>query len=480
MAPDPTGRRSAVESAVLDYHLTPGKYPLIRRQPSVLYSSMKEVLQLASGRSSDGGAGTRGQDVREAACFFVRSALLYPGADHYALFGLEPDADPAAVKDRYRLLMRLIHPDFSGAAFSTAWPTDAATRVNRAYEVLSSPVQRAAYDERNNSPTSTRAAPEARGAASRAPLLQAGAKPVVEDPRRRLKRLATAFGVAGALAGLGAWLGSGQADRETLVQRPPGPTAREAATVKPESVAVVALPESVASAPAAASLPKPGPAPPVVVAAAAAPSQTPLQIAPLAPPPVAMPAVAPAIAVAPAPITVAAPSPQPVPAPAPPVAAARLELPLAALAAPIAQAAPVSAVQFVQAATTGTVFRAAPSAGPTMVDVHPLLAKLLQELESGWGDRVLNLLDRDARGAPSAQALVAHYNGIVDGARPVRLASVQFKAEPRDSRLLVTGRVRLQVRDPSVPARELAMVAEFISRDGNVVMTRLARAPEQP
>ena len=108
-----------------------------------------------------------------------------------------------------------------------------------------------------------------------------------------------------------------------------------------------------------------------------------------------------------------------------------------------------------------------------MAEVHPLLSRLLQQLESGWGDRVVNLLERDARNSPSAQALLQQYNGVVDGMRPVKLSNAQFRAEPKDGRLLVIGRVQIHGRDAAAP-RELAVQAEFAARDGAVVMTRLA------
>ena len=114
----------------------------------------------------------------------------------------------------------------------------------------------------------------------------------------------------------------------------------------------------------------------------------------------------------------------------------------------------------------------------TLAEAQPLLSNLLQQMESGLGDRMLNLLERDARSAPSAQALLRYYNSLIDGARPVKLSHVQFKAEPREGRLLVTGFVRLQVGDQATGSngKELGVQAEFASRGGTVVMTRLAQA----
>ena len=35
-------------------------------------------------------------------------------ADHYAVLGVQPDADRAAIQAAYRMLARLHHPDFGG------------------------------------------------------------------------------------------------------------------------------------------------------------------------------------------------------------------------------------------------------------------------------------------------------------------------------------------------------------------------------
>jgi hypothetical protein len=113
-----------------------------------------------------------------------------------------------------------------------------------------------------------------------------------------------------------------------------------------------------------------------------------------------------------------------------------------------------------------------------MADVHPQLARLLQQLESGWGDRLLGTLDREARNEAGAQALAQHYEGLVDGARPVQVVQVDFEGKPRDGRLVVAGRITLKVRDVQTPTRQLALQAEFIWRDGKPLMTRLARGSE--
>lgn len=432
MGTDPAHSRAAIEEALLAYHRSPGTHAPILRQP-LLFSSIKEVLQLASGRSPEGDeAGAPPVPVRDAACFFIRTAMLFPDADHYAMLGVDRDADPAVVKDRYRLMMRLTHPDFANALSGADWPADAATRVNRAYQVLSSPARKRTYDEQLAAPVPARpAGPAQHPKAARVP---AAAKVKVEDPRRRLKGLAAIFGIAGGVAVIGAWFAAGQPDRESLVQRapPPSDTARPAAPAE-TTVAALAAP---AEAPADIPAPAPAPTPAAVEPPALARS---------APPPPAPPAPAIASSPLPAPNTITAPV---VSAPAVPVPSSTPR--------PVATPAPASG-------------------SPTLAEVHPLLTHLLQQLESGWGDRVLGLLDRESRATPGAQALLEQYNNLVDGMRPIKLSNAQFRTlASSEGRLLVTGRVTVHVRDATVAPRELAVQAEFAARDGTVVLVRLA------
>ena len=51
---DSAAARSAIETNLLEYYRTPGKYALLRKQPGLLFASIKEVLQLASGRAPNG------------------------------------------------------------------------------------------------------------------------------------------------------------------------------------------------------------------------------------------------------------------------------------------------------------------------------------------------------------------------------------------------------------------------------------------
>ena len=59
--------------------------------------------------------------------------------DYYNLFGLDERTDPATIKKTYYALCKIYHPDVQGDSAMMV-------RINRAYEVLSDPIRRAAYD----------------------------------------------------------------------------------------------------------------------------------------------------------------------------------------------------------------------------------------------------------------------------------------------------------------------------------------------
>lgn len=145
LAPRP---RTGVLVALLEYEQAPGRYAVARREPAVLFDHLDTVLRLASDRSADGprsGAqAASALHVRRAARFFVRTVMLRPGADHYTVLGLTRASPPETQRQHYRMMMRLVHPDFARA--DEAWPADAATRINLANDLLSSPERRQRYD----------------------------------------------------------------------------------------------------------------------------------------------------------------------------------------------------------------------------------------------------------------------------------------------------------------------------------------------
>lgn len=62
-----------------------------------------------------------------------------PATDHYRLLQVRRDASHKVIAAAYRRLIKDAHPDAGG-------DDDVARQLNRAYEVLSDPVSRRAYD----------------------------------------------------------------------------------------------------------------------------------------------------------------------------------------------------------------------------------------------------------------------------------------------------------------------------------------------
>ena len=71
--------------------------------------------------------------------------------DHYATLGVARSASIADIRRAYRARMRSAHPDAqknsSAVGTGTSSTTDEVTRIAAAWEVLSSPTRRAAYDQ---------------------------------------------------------------------------------------------------------------------------------------------------------------------------------------------------------------------------------------------------------------------------------------------------------------------------------------------
>lgn len=136
MNPPPWQR--LMQMALLDFERTPGRYPVALREPRPLFEHIDSVILLASERPVAGLQATPAAEhaLRRAARHFVRTVMLRPGADAFTVLGLAPGFEPAQLRVHHRLMIRLTHPDFGAAG--EIWPADAATRVNRARDLLSS------------------------------------------------------------------------------------------------------------------------------------------------------------------------------------------------------------------------------------------------------------------------------------------------------------------------------------------------------
>ena len=144
-APLGQGLFAEVVAALLDFEKAPGRYPVALRQPEAVFEHLRNVLQIAVGRAPETASLPPGRAsmAQRAARFFVRTVMLRPGSDHFTLLGLTQGFEPDELRDHYRMMIRLTHPDFT--ASGEAWPADAASRINIANDVLSSPVKRGDY-----------------------------------------------------------------------------------------------------------------------------------------------------------------------------------------------------------------------------------------------------------------------------------------------------------------------------------------------
>ena len=464
---------AALRAALIDYSKSPGKYQVGLRQPQPLFLGLREVLQIAVGRNGEAGSGGDMDSVqfRDAARFFVRTALLYPGADHYAVLGFDRAVVSADLKDRYRLMMRLLHPDFSGPG-AGSWPADSAVRLNRAYDTLSSAVQRRLYDE---SLAQLHGVAGASGAGLRRPRAIIN-RPDGDTRKSHFKTMALVCALAGAALVLVILAGTGSPESVSLVQRiqvQPDPV-QMAKQQSPLPNASPLLKSQAMLVPAPAAFVAPPPKPSAVAVTRAAPA-APDQRQPVAVRSPPSPRLNRSLSSTAQPFDAPEARPERVTAPAAEPKSEPLVTTVASVAALRAPAAP-SVAAVVQPAP---VPRPVPKPGPTLVEAQPLLSQLLQVMESGRGDRILNLLDAEARNRPSAQALSRQYEMLVDGARPVRVSHVELKAEPGDGRLLVVGYFRVLAGEQAIGAigKRMVLRAEFASREGTVVLTGLSGGP---
>ena len=135
---------------LFDFESLPGRYPLSLREPRILFDGSHDVLLLAAGRPVKGLVPdmTDMSRLKRAASFFIRTAMLRPGSDHYTVLGLEHGFSKHSLRLHYRILIRLTHPDFvgNGNGNGEAWPPGSATRINLAHDVLSSATLQAEYN----------------------------------------------------------------------------------------------------------------------------------------------------------------------------------------------------------------------------------------------------------------------------------------------------------------------------------------------
>lgn len=490
---------AAVAATLLDFFAFPGRYATVMREPRILFEGATQVLTLAAGRTPEGWPDELAIDenLRQAARFFVRAVMLRPTADHYTLMGVSPGFQAGTLRDHYRLLMRMTHPDF--ATESEAWPSDAATRINQANDVLSSVVRRAEYDQSMTPPPQAASVSQPRSVP--APPSRTMSVPV--EPRLQRRHWPVAAGVAGALALLVIWQWPSDNSRDSLIKlsdESPVGAVQSKKAVPMSAEAPAAAGRGVTRDPGVHARSEP-PLPALAAAsngwassklalpsnAGEAPAKERVSVtvrddrSPLATVKSSVPGpVAGAVSSS----TDASPHSQKLAAPIPAAVAVTAATPVppnalrppASLSSPVvaATALPVPSVPVPPEPSVGATGATKPEI-LRMADVQPMLGQLLSAFASGRGDQISRLVDRSAKQGDGGARFVELYNRTVSGARGVRVGAVQFADRGVGEQLAVDGVVLLQIMDDGArpQTRELVVRAWFSSRDGQPVLTQL-------
>lgn len=429
----------ALWDTLMGFHERPGRYAVARREPSLLFDRPLDVLLLAADRLAPGQARAP-EAARLAARFFVRTVMLRPGSSHYDLLGFTPRGDLAALREHYRLLIRLTHPDF--ARESEPWPPDAAARVNRAYDVLSSSVKRAEYDAQRLSQEVSMPATTVRATPPRRKSPPASGRSL-----RHWGVYASWLLVVGALCALAALWSSAEDDSLGIASTSDRPLlnfteAVEAAedsrgphrAESDESAAVVAV--SLSGAPGALS-PR--------IARPTTDGRD--KLTPALPEwPTASPRE-------PVPATTVTPEPGD-------------SLPvgerIAASAAPSGE--PTAVQRVIEDRPVSGMER--PSQSADIRAYQPMLADLLHILESGQSERVHTWAARATEQDSSAQRFASAYRKLLDDAVVTGLGPVRFDLAQIQDRQVVRGSVQIRMldRDQQVTVKDFRLRAHFVSR----------------
>ncbi len=147
-----TGTVKDLFAFALNLYRAPLRYrPFIQKRNSVPpgFADFLDVLSKREGHEVwieyKGIQGATSQELREAGVFLVKRILFVDDADHYRLFGLESTATIQEIRERYRLLIGLFHPD--RRSFGDDWNELYAPKINDAYNILKNPEKRRGYDE---------------------------------------------------------------------------------------------------------------------------------------------------------------------------------------------------------------------------------------------------------------------------------------------------------------------------------------------
>jgi DnaJ domain len=457
-----------------EFESRPGRYSLVMHEPHALFDNCRSILMLACGRLPadivlDGEELKRAQKL---AAFFIRTALLRAGVDHYTLLGLRPGYSDSDLRDHYRLFMRLTHPDYSSEGGQ--WPVDAAGRINRAYETLSSAPRRAQYDRELNDQTQ-RKAPSL-------PVRQRTriAPPVTATLKKTIPRWVWAGATATVVVAMGfmswAWLDGAQIKAMNATARDVQPDART--LEKKQEVALVALPTEIAQ-PQATPVVRQEALHSEIDGGDALQAQRPRETAAvLTDRAVAMPVVGrPKPALVSGDAQTVSPSAREVTmgiretvtpivreTPQAPKQIVEIQMPPAAAGVPLPATV---AVRETEATKPGRL-RAA--------DAQPLLTPVLLGMQTGNEEAIVRSLDRSVRNSDGVMELVRAYKFLIGKSRDIQVSAVQLQSRSDADQLVLYGLVELRLQDVGQPApmRELRIRAVFNRQAGQVTLTQLS------
>jgi len=127
----------------------PSRIAEVRDRP--LPEDIARIIRLAAGEhaaleDAKQSTGSTAQVLAESCAFFLQQVLFAPGADAYRVLGARPDAPQARLRENYRWLMKLLHPDRN----QDGWEVGYADRVNVAWQDLKTLDRRMKYDRRRH------------------------------------------------------------------------------------------------------------------------------------------------------------------------------------------------------------------------------------------------------------------------------------------------------------------------------------------
>ena len=403
-------------------------------------------------------------ELREAAVAFVRQVCLWERATHYQVLCAADDAGPETLKENYRLLMALIHPDRQGD--SSAWPTGCAQRANEAYAVLSDAQARAAYDHGIRIE---------HAAESPEPVIG-----VVLHPQRRGRRgglvrtFALVSAVIAALFVVQLWWVGQVPHQYTLLERaiPIQASARWVRDVLPDVEVPRFLGGKAAFAFDPLELLKPAEKPQRLASAgnwvSVTETKAPTAVLALAAPPAVTPATPPALA--------SAAFQAPAPAQTAPTAPARPEAP----APPVRTPVPTSSLRLAQfSAPPARAGAPVPSAAVT-AEIETLVARLVSYYELGNTEGLMSLFDPDELGFWNGFRTRSTYADFFRATRTrgLRMNQLAWTMAAQTAQARGEATVSGENTDGSRLDRRVAIEIDITLRDGRARIARLSLYPD--